>query len=97
MYIIAELDGSVTYFRVGAARLLPYRAQTKIKVLLGDFIQFSASELDDLENKIENSNGEDKIELAACSNIVKVVNTTRILKEQYDALSLFSSSYLVNY
>ena len=40
-YIIAELDGSVAHFRVGAARLLPYRARTKIKVPLGDFIQFS--------------------------------------------------------
>ena len=63
----------------------------------GDFIQSSASELDDLKDEIENSNGEDETELAACSNMVKVVNTARIPKEQYDALSLFSSSYLVNY
>ena len=97
MYIIIELDSLVACFRVGAVRLLPYQAQTKIKVPLRNFIQFSASELDDLENEIENSNGEDEAELAACSNMVKVVNTTRILKEQYDALSLFSSSYLVNY
>ena len=61
---------------------------------LGDFIQSSASELDDLKDKIENSNGEDEV---AHSNIVKVVNTMRILKEQYDALSLSGSSYLINY
>ena len=97
MYIIIELDGSVACFRVGAVRLLPYQAQTKIKVPLGDFIQFSVSELDDFENEIENSNGENEIELAACSNMVKVVNTTRIPKEQYNVLSLFGSSYLVNY
>ena len=96
-YIIAELDGSVTCFRVGAARLLPYRARTKIKMPLGDFIQSSVSELDDLEDEIENSDGEDEAEPAARSNMVKVVNTTRIPKEQYDALSLFGSSYLVNY
>ena len=93
-YIIIELDSLVTCFRVGAARLLPYWAYTKIKMPLGDFIQSSASELDDLEDKIENSNREDEV---AHSNIVKVVNTMRILKEQYNALSLFSSSYLVNY
>ena len=61
---------------------------------LGDFIQSSASELDDLKDKIENSNREDKV---AHSNIVKVVNTMKILKEQYDALSLFGSLYLINY
>ena len=97
LYIITELDGSVTHFRVRAVRLLLYRAYMKIKVLLGDFIQFSVSELDDLEDEIKNSNGEDEAELAACSNMVKVVNTTRIPIEQYDMLSLFSSSYLVNY
>ena len=97
MYIITELDSLVAHFRVRAVKLLPYQACTKIKVPLGDFIQFSASELNNLEDKIKNSNGEDEVEPAACSNIVKVVNTTRILKEQYDALSLFSSSYLVNY
>ena len=64
---------------------------------LGDFIQSSANKLDNLKDEIENSNREDKTEPAAHSNIVKVVNTTRILKEQYDALSLFSSLYLVNY
>ena len=96
-YIIVELDGSVTCFRVEAARLLPYWAQTKIKVPLGEFIQFLVSELNNLKDKIENSDREDEAELAACSNMVKVVNTTRIPKEQYDALSLFSSSYLVNY
>ena len=97
MYIITELNSSVTHFRVGAVRLLPYRARTKIKVPLGDFIQSSVSELDDLEDEIENSDGEDEAEPAARSNMVKVVNTTRIPKEQYDALSLFGSSYLVNY
>ena len=96
-YIITELDGLVAHFRVGAARLLLYRAHTKIKVPLGDFIQSSASELDDLEDEIKNSDGEDEAEPAAHSNMVKVVNTTRIPKEQYDALSLFGSSYLVNY
>ena len=64
---------------------------------LVDFIQSSASELDDLKDEIKNSNGEDEAEPAAHSNMVKVVNTTRIPKEQYDVLSLFSFLYLVNY
>ncbi|PAV16008.1 hypothetical protein PNOK_0886600 [Pyrrhoderma noxium] len=97
LYIITELDSSVTHFRVGAIRLLPYQARMKIKVPLGDFIQSSASKLDDLEDKIENSDREDEAEPAAYSNMVKVVNTTRIPKEQYDVLSLFGSLYLVNY
>ena len=96
-YIITELDSSVTRFRVRVARLLLYQAHIKIKVPLRDFIQSLVSELDDLKDKIENSDEKDKTELAARSNMVKVVNTTRILKEQYDALSFFSSSYLVNY
>ena len=97
LYIIVELDSSVTCFRVEAARLLLYWAQTKIKVPLGDFIQFLVSKLNNLKDKIENSDREDEAELAACSNMVKVVNTTRIPKEQYNVLSLFGSSYLVNY
>ena len=55
------------------------------------------SKLDNFKDKIKSSDREDETELVAYFNMVKIVNITKILKEQYDMLSFFSFLYLVNY